>query len=360
MDHILDILGKMADANRFKILQSEIISLDHERGSDYQDAGQYPTEQLFENPPIESLTNILTYENYETILRFFLDGSRRTYKVADIIIDGRYLPLVAGQVGVGVIRRNDDGTLMPLREYCTFKNYLAVPNKIPDDNLLFFQKGIDAASEMKIELISYNMAKASDPLDLGIAKIMSEMQNLEISTVIRMAENNLLSSDKILVIDGPLRFKKTFDLVQFRNVIGLSKSFKPSFEVGRGQKKRDIGAITSDLEFGQRTPVLKIEEGDKTIGAWYLRLRPKKMMSNPLDGIIKIECYAIEANEMELGLDGERVNTISSMVLRERNVTAYGKDPRWAGHIYPIYMAERFLKSSFMSDMRFKAGFRGS
>lgn len=34
--------------------------------------------------------------------RFFLDGSRRTYKIADIPIDMQCYPLVAGQVGVGV------------------------------------------------------------------------------------------------------------------------------------------------------------------------------------------------------------------------------------------------------------------
>lgn len=80
-------------------------------------------------------------------------------------------------------------------------------------------------------------------------------------------------------------------------------------------------------------------------------------MTNPLQGIVKVECYAIDDRELQDGLDADRVNTISAYLLRERNVTPYGQDSRWASHIYPVYAAESFIKASFLSDTRFKALF---
>jgi hypothetical protein len=115
--------------------------------------------------------------------------------------------------------------------------------------------------------------------------------------------------------------------------------------------------ITSSLEYGERTPVFKTLEEDKYIGMWYMRIRQKEKMANPLQGIIKIESYAIGQEEEERGLDSERVDTISSHLLRERNVTPYGQDSRWATHIYPIYQAETFIKVSMLSDIHFKALF---
>ena len=40
-------------------------------------------------------------------LRLFMDGSRRTYKIADIPIGTQVFPILAGQVGVGVCKREN-------------------------------------------------------------------------------------------------------------------------------------------------------------------------------------------------------------------------------------------------------------
>ena len=77
------------------------------------------------------------------------------------------------------------------------------------------------------------------------------------------------------------------------------------------------------------------------------------MMSNPLAGIIKVEVLA-NGDEQENGLDRDRVDQLSALILSERNVTPYGSDNRWANHIYPIYLTELYLKSGFLSDVYFK------
>jgi hypothetical protein len=197
-----------------------------------------------------------------------------------------------------------------------------------------------------------------DPTDLAVARIMSEMHDIEIQAVRDMEEEQHLNDPcKMLVIDGPLRFKKKFDLFQFRNVLGLSKTFRPTFTVGKGVKRTDVGSITSALRFAQRTSVYKTIDDQKIIGVWYLRIRHHSMVTNPLEGVVKVECYAIDSSDQEEGFASERIDNVSRHILQERNVSPYQSDSRWASHIYPIFLAETYLKSSFMSDMQFKALF---
>jgi len=347
------------ESKGFECLPCERLNLDIERFSEYRDSDEHPAETPFENPPLKTSKKAIVeaQKHIPTILHYFLDGSRRTYKVADLVLGGRYLPLIAGQVGVSVVERvNSEQFVKPVREFCHFKNVLAFPNLIAADDLNYLQSQINQQGRFKFELMSYTVKKERNLVDLGIAKIMSEMHNLEIAAVQEMAKRNLLRNDRLLVIDGPLRFKKSFDIVQFRNVIGLSKSFRPSFTVGRGRRKVDVGALTSALMFGERTSVFKTTDVSKTIGMWYVCIRPRNRMTNPLQGIVKMECYAM-SEEQEDGLDSQRVDVISSHLLRERNVTPYQADRRWASHIYPIYLAEQYVKSSFVSDTQFRALF---
>ena len=298
-----------------------------------------------------------------SILRYFLDGSRRTYKIADIILDGRkYLPVVAGQVGVAVVERTEDRqTVRPLREFCQFQSVIAFPDSIADDELTELEAEVNRSVSVKFRMLRYRAKlddPTRDPVDLAVARIMSEMHDIEIEAVRKMETAQCLSDHYgMLVIDGPLRFKKRFDLVQFRNVLGLSKTFRPTFTVGRGARRADVGSLTSSLGFAERTSVYKTVDDDKVIGMWYMRIRDPRLMTNPLQGIVKIERYAVDSADQEEGFDSERIDNISRNLLAERNVSPFQSDSRWASHIYPIYLAETYLKSSFMSDMRFKALF---
>jgi hypothetical protein len=47
------------------------------------------------------------WQDREPALRLFMDGSRRTYKIADIPIGAQVFPVIAGQVGVGVCKREN-------------------------------------------------------------------------------------------------------------------------------------------------------------------------------------------------------------------------------------------------------------
>jgi hypothetical protein len=359
---ILKVINDQVKNQGISCLPCDLVNLDIERFTEYRDSDEHPAEVPFERPVLTTQKKKIVQLRIPTILKFFLDGSRRTYKVADINDNGKYLPLVAGQVGVGVLQRDDDGkSCHPLRSYCRYDQVIAFPDNISTGDLNNLQDAINQRCSFPFKLLRYERKPDGDPVDLGVARIMKHMQDLEVECVVSLSNDNLLQNDSLLVIDGPLRFKemrgRSFDVVQFRNVIGLSKSFRPSYAVGKGRGRKDIGSIASALDFGERTSTFKTTEGERAIGMWYLRIRPPQMMSNPLQGVVKLECYAISPADREDGLDGDRVDVISSHILHERNVTPYGADQRWANHIYPIYMAETYIKSSFVSDIHFTALF---
>lgn len=348
------------EAKGFLCLPCERLNLDADRFSEYRDSDDHPAEALFENPPLGAAQRPVPEvpPSVPSILRYFLDGSRRTYKVADLILGGRYLPLIAGQVAVAVLERGVDGRhVRPMREFCRFESVMAFPDMVAADDLSYLQECISRQGGRRFRLLTYSVKEGRDFVDLGIAKIMSEMHDLEISAVLHMADRCLLSTERMLVIDGPLRFKKRFDMVQFHNVIGLSKSFRPSFAVGKAGKRMDVGTMAARLSFGERTSAFKTIDDEKTIGMWYLRIRLPQMMTNPLQGIVKAECYAVGPAEQEDGLDAGRVDVISGHILRERNVTPFQTDWRWANHIYPVYLTEMYAKASFASDVSFQGMF---
>lgn len=365
MQRIIQVINDEIKRPGVECLPCDRVNLDYDRHREYMDSEEHQASDLFEypTPKYPTIDTPPIDISIPSILRYFLDGSRRTYKIGDLLVKGRFLPLIAGQIGVAVVeRRQTDHPYVPLREFCSFANAIAFPDQLASvDDLAALAAKIKKATGNSFQLLHYRVKPDRDPVDLGVARIMSYMADLELKAVHDMSKQHLLQTNAMLVKDGPLRYKnirgRGFDFQQFRNVIGVSKTFRSSFPVGSGRRKRDVGAITSGLIMGERTPVFKTLEEGRHIGMWYLRIRPPEKMSNLLQGIIKVECCAVDRIDEQQGLDTERITIISAHLLRERNVTAYGADTRWATHLYPVYVAERFIKANMLSDIRFEALF---
>lgn len=228
-------------------LSCEAFSLDRDRFRYYRDGDENPAEMPFEDPQLPRGRKALQEAPHDVppLFSYYLDGSRRTYRVGDVIVDKkRYYPLVAGQVGVAVVTRQPDTRIKPLRRFCAISNVLAIPDEIADDDRRLFEDRIASQLDVPFDLLRYKVDPSKDAVDLAVAKIMSKMHDEEIRIVKDMAAANLLSSTRMLVIDGPLRFRKRFDIIQFKNVIGLSKRFRPTFTVGKGRKRVGVGTIT--------------------------------------------------------------------------------------------------------------------
>ena len=303
-----------------------------------------------------------------SFFRYFLDGSRRTYKIVDFgTSDGKFLPIVAGQIGAAVCLRENKKLR---KQVLVRKNVLAVPDRMGGEFGAIEQQ----IKSLKIpenksrsicidQVLKYTVKEKPDrPFEnLAIAKIQKTMMDMEVSLIREMAESNKLETDNMLMVDGSLQFSGVEDSdTIFRHVIGVSKSFNPNIQgLLKTSRYRQIGDYLTSLSFAERTPVYEVEVDGKAskrktkIGAWYLRIRPQEKAERPLDGIIKIEKIATTNSERENFFETDMINEISRSILLERNVTCYGNDPRWANHLYPIYLTEQFLKNSFVSDIFF-------
>lgn len=364
MGKILEIIENKSGGTCY---QTEKFSLDHFIPPEYEDKDEvFSSDKIFETDN-KSRQNIqlIVGDSDSSLFKYFLDGSRRVYKIADFgTTDGKFLPLVAGQVGAAICYRQNG----KIKKYkLERENVLAVPDRIGDS----FEEMMKEISQLKFpknrrdglsiaQILKYDSQPKEDRSfeKLATAKIQVEMMGMEIRLIREMVSSNKLKTDQMLVIDGSLQFSSVEDGI-FQNVIGISKSFNPNLQGILSSKNKQIGNHLTQLKFGERTPVFVYEPEDskkkrKTkIGAWYLRIHPEKSMKKPLDGIVKIEKIATKRSEKEDGFDTEMINEISRAILLERNVTCYGNDDRWANHLYPIYLTELLLKNSFVSNTFF-------
>lgn len=351
--------------------QTERLTLDDIMLPEYQDEGEiFNKRKVFEtdNRAGEKIPlDINSSGKFPSLFTYFLDGSRRTYKVVDFgSTDGKFLPIVAGQVGTAVCQRHNKH----LKKYLIHReNMLAIPNRVGDEFDTIAQeipkirvprnnpKSISISKVLKYE------ADKTDRRfeDLAIAKIQVEMLSMEVKLINKMVKSNKLTSNHMLMVDGSLQFSEVVDKTNFQHVVGVSKSFNPNISgLLKSSSNKEIGSYLTSLKFGERSPVFEYEvEGNLRsnrnikIGAWYLRIHPKDKVTRPLDGIIKVEKIATTNSEHEDGFETLMINEISRSILQERNVTCYGNDSRWANHLYPIYLTELFLKSHFISDVFF-------
>ncbi|MCD2345859.1 hypothetical protein [Clostridium guangxiense] len=360
MGKSLGIIDKLQSLN-IKCYRTDRFNLDNELMEPYQDdTGIYNVIKPYESNGNKNFFIDIPQRGYYSLFKYFLDGSRYTYKIADMeTADGEYMPIVAGQIGAAICSRDSETRRMK-KELLKRKNLIALYSHINQEDYVDIKKIIESCNINNTEFytIQYNTLTTKNkerPENAAIAKILSEMHNIEISALKEMVSNRKLGSDKMLILDGSLQFLDTgIDDELFTYVIGISKSFNPNQSGMFKTKEIHIASALTQLKYGQRTPVLKyqVANSNRVIGAWYLRIRPEKFVRNPLDGIIKVEKIAI-GDEKDLGFDTNIINTISQALLCERNSTCHGRDSRWCNHLYPIYLTEKMLKESFLDESVF-------
>ena len=329
--------------------------------------------------PLEKLSKTLSLRN-EQLLTFFLDGSRRVFKVDDIAYlqsGGRSViyPVIAGQIGVGCCRRVDK-RIIPVK----FKQeiVLSLPDIANADGKAGFfpatAKKLNECSELKrlgmqfSTILPYKTAKNNDQKfeDRGTARIQERMCDREKELVAELVREGKLNQYNYLVKDGSLEYrptkedktdKKKYQI--FKNnynwVLGVSKNFNP--EVCMDINGKPNPGFIADLPLYHRTPVACFKNpdffGDMQFAIWYVRLREKTRTRTPFDGIIKVEKMLVTQEEIDDGIDSALVDTLSAYLINERNPVCYGSDLRWANHIYPIYLTESYVKSKYISAESF-------
>lgn len=366
-------LSEIFDKRKIILYQNESLDLDHYYQEPYQDEGDeikemgvpFETDKSRKKRAIDLNLEDRTYSGFS----FFMDGSRRTYKIGDIVLEGKKIyPVVVAQVRAGCTKREVNKKLHSFGEI-SYKNLLLLSDKMNDVDFAEIRQRIlktKMSQRLHLDVVKYHFDPMKDnvPVNAAIAKANMMMHDMEIDILGNMVRSKTLEPDKMLLVDGPLQFlrqdtgKPEF-ADMFYNVVGVSKSFDPMLPTS-GKAKRgatQIGAELLKLEYAERTPVfLKENSKHRKFGCWYLRIRPKNMVSNPLEGIIKIEKMAVIDDEE--GIATSVVDNISLSLLNEGSPTCYGKDKRWANHLYPVYLTETLIKSTFESDLVFINNFK--
>lgn len=315
----------------------------------------------------------------EQILTYFLDGSRHVYKVDDMGFEKSgnrtaIYPIIAGQIGVGCCRRVNRHMV---REKFEREIVIAMPDIAQSSGkkqgfLQATAQKLNAGTELArinasgwkfSTILSYKSAKEEkDYNDKGTAQIQTRMMENEQRMVAELVGEKKLNDTNFLVKDGSLEYKPTKAMrsderayQKYMNnydyVIGVSKRFNPEVCLVLGDKPNP--AFIANLKLYHRTPVAYFTDpdflGDIGFAVWYIRIRDTSRTRTPFDGIIKVEKVLVSKEEVEFGMNSDLVDLISAHLLNERNPVCYGSDLRWANHLYPIYLTERYVKAHYLS-----------
>ncbi len=361
----MSTLQKLFENKGALLFQNASIALDHYYLEPYQDANDddndlYDMTDIFENSNSKARRRLSIPEAPFSLFYYFMDGSRRTYKIGDLVIASKKIyPVIAAQIRAGCAQRIN-GKIS--KQSLLSENYILISSSFNDVNFDEIKAQLRRCKKLQhpvlAEKYTYNKVKDTSPNNAAIAKANSLMHKLEIEILTQLVHGKILDTNKMLIVDGPLQFlaedngKDAFaDL--FYNVVGVSKSFDPNLSISDKRSGTHIGAQILKLNYGERTPVYKkTNSRGRVFGFWYLRIRHRANVKNPLDGIIKVEKMAIR-EDIESGFDTDVIDNISLSLLAEGIPTCHGKDERWPNHLYPIFLAETMIKATFSSDVAF-------
>jgi hypothetical protein len=289
----------------------------------------------------------------EHLFRYFLDGSFRSYFLGTVLENERESSVHFAQVGVCVLRREDDGSVR--HEVLQVENLLlAAKQRLSQD---VWEKWEVLASQANIRLIDLTetdaVSRVLSDFDLrnkSAGKVRFAMHTLEADAITKIRER--LSPERSwLIVDGSRLFEPTLKQLtsgdEIVPVVGVAKNFRkdPQFVFGRGPRaeRRSIYKLLADLQAEHRTAAFSARAGKVVF--WYVRLREQRHLDYPLMGVVKVEL----ANPSQEAVPSELIDRLSSALTAERSVTPHGRDRRWHAHLYPIFLAERAVKEGLLS-----------
>ncbi len=309
------------------------------------------------------------------IFSFFLDGSRHTYKIDDIAIGKRIFPFLAGQIIVGCCERKDRDTFKNVAIHHKLVLSLPVDFNVDDDDnycRLFLEKINSQISQLPFvassgihfdDILLYETdalskdERGKDGLqNRGIARIQTVMTDDEQLLVSDLCKHNRLDDGHWLLKDGSLEYTPSARLrddewLKMRNnyqyVVGVSKQFNPDLilDFERNKLSKTIAA----LKPFHRTKVYRytVDQCQVEFAIWYLRLRDSEFRETHFSDIVK--CEMIIPTEGDV-LDSDIIDVICANLIKESYPVCYGSDSRWANHLYPVFLTEKYCKSNYIDN----------
>ena len=383
-ERLMSILAKETDgesysAHKYGLDHAERPYIDYGEDSNIWKATAETTHHR-DYVSVDSYLKKLNESGYQ-LFSYFLDGSRRVFKVDDIAFRQRrgIYPVIAGQIGVGCMRRHDRKLTC---EKFKQEFVLSVPDIADFDGRSGFFPAIAQKLNKRLEefpalrdscvrfsaILPYDTSKNAEKNfeDKGTAKIQDRMIEQEKDMVAQLVREEKLDQNNYLIKDGSLEYRPTKEdrkdkrrcqrfQQNYNRVLGVSKSFNP--EVCLDIHGKPNPRFIAKLPLYHRTPVACFTNpnlfGDMKFAVWYVRIRDSSRTRTLFDGILKIEKMLVTSEELEYGIDSELVDVLTANIIKERSPTCYASDMRWANHLYPVYLTESFVKSKYLSTESF-------
>lgn len=319
---------------------------------------------------------------YNNNIKYFLDGSRHTFKVDDIAIGQKIFPIIAGQIVVGCCHRENRDSfkkamlkteiLISLpKNFCSNKNGKRddYARKYAEDLTEYLREHNRYAKEhnlsiSKILFYDTDGAAVADKTDKnrfmnsGIAQIQNAMTDTEQLMVLDLCEGKKLSDTSYLIKDGSIQYNPSYSQwkhdfakwnnmrANYKHVIGVSKSFDPTL---LHDLNPNIAKIIAELKPFHRTKAYRYrseQSNNQYFAIWYLRLRkPDNFRQNNFSDVVK--CELLMTNETE-PFETETIDWLSANIIREAYPVCFGSDSRWENHLYPVYLTESFCKAQYI------------
>jgi hypothetical protein len=289
--------------------------------------------------------------------RIFLDGASRITFLGTLVDGARATPVVLAQVGACALARDDDGSLRVGRRevrICLVVDRKSLTKRAWERlTLTAAEAGVEAIDSAEKTEYTDNETHGStkEPRSRAAHVANWRMRLLELDVLREVIHNRPEGS--WMVLDGSLG--KEFRQAEFPDgFVGVIKNFTKEvlFELpgGRGATRQvDLHTLIAKLPVAHRTAVFGRTDG--RVAFWYVRLRGPIELDYPLMGVIKVE-VPLGAGQY---LDSELVDRLSRCLVAERTVAAPGRDPRWHAHLYPIHLAERAIRTAFVSHTVLRA-----
>ncbi|WP_106145302.1 hypothetical protein [Flagellimonas meridianipacifica] len=322
MNGILDFIAKQTDGYSYKSFKYCIDSIAVPQ-LQYDDKQDISATKRGETQILKSAVNLESLVKAEQargrpIFKFFLDGSRRTYKVDDLAYGPRLYPAVAGQIGIACCERESKDDFKPVQFERSL--VLSIPNSAnPGSHQHFFSNLLKKLNQEEYlkkrglqfsKILNYKEKDGDEYEKKAIATIQNEMVDQEKRLVGSLAQNKILSASGYLIKDGSLEYGKMPEMGEFgllgkvksnyKYVVGVSKAFNPE---SMAKTEPKISKSIAGLPLNHRTPVIKYTVDrvgqDVWFAVWYLRVRHIKYCHSPYDGVVKVEKILVSEKETE-------------------------------------------------------------
>lgn len=295
------------------------------------------------------------HRSEQHFLRYFLDGSARTFFLGDVVEGTRRSPVHVAQIGAAAVVRRNNGQVNVAKSVHRIILMLDKKTVSFGDRVEQLVENAGARFGFHDTMEADGETEKTSPGKEPRSRAAHKAHHLMAQEEEKLGRSLPRKDGQWLVLDASLG-KDLYSWRDVRQFFGVTKSFsrEPIFKLPgvRGGRTVNLYELLVNLPFSARTCAFSARSGKVVV--WYVRLREQRHLDYPLMGVVKVEFPNIAA----AAVPSDLIDEISAALIAERQATPHGKDIRWHAHLYSIFLAEQTVKGGFVSTETLKAGLK--